>query len=223
MGSIDNAVQPDIDTAVAGGEGAHSAGGHEPGQADDSQEPDRSAGGDQPDPDVSPPPDHDGPTVGRRRRPRMRWVAGIAMAALVAGAGYEGWLLYQQHDRNVAAQQALEAARNYAVTLTSIDTNAIDENFASVLDGATGEFKAMYAQSSGQLRQLLIDNEATAHGTVIDAAVRSTDDDRVEVLLFVDQSVSNLVVPEPRIDRSRIRMTMQKVGGEWLASKVELP
>ena len=48
MGSIDNAVQPDIDTAVAGGEGAHTAGGHEPGQADDSQEPDRSAGGDQP-------------------------------------------------------------------------------------------------------------------------------------------------------------------------------
>lgn len=42
------------------------------------------------------------------------------------------------------------------------------------------------------------------------------------VLLFVDQSVSNTISPQPRIDKSRIRMTMEKVSGRWLASKVEL-
>ena len=39
---------------------------------------------------------------------------------------------------------------------------------------------------------------------------------------FVDQSVSNTTVPDPRIDRSRIKMTMEKVDGQWRASKVEL-
>ncbi|WP_245908602.1 Mce protein [Mycobacterium neglectum] len=153
----------------------------------------------------------------------LRWAAVAAVAAVVAVAGWEGWLLYQQHQTDVAAEQALDAATKYAVVLTSIDTNALDQNFTEVLDGSTGEFKDMYAKSSTQLRQLLVDNKATAHGVVIDAAVKSATKDKVEVLLFVDQSVSNLAVPDPRIDRSRIKMTMEKVDGRWLASQVELP
>jgi Mce-associated membrane protein len=31
------------------------------------------------------------------------------------------------------------------------------------------------------------------------------------------------VRPDSRVDRSRMKMTMKKVGGRWLASKVELP
>lgn len=153
----------------------------------------------------------------------VRWVAAIMVLAAGAVAGYEGWLLYRQHQADVAAAQALNTAKTYAVTLTSIDTKSLDQNFSAVLDGATGEFKDMYAKSSTQLHQLLADNKASAHGTVVDAAIRSATIDKVEVLLFVDQSVSNLAVPDPRIDRSRIKMTMEKVDGRWLAGKVELP
>lgn len=168
----------------------------------------------------------DQPTAVERPRWTKRvlpWVAAAAVGIVVAVAAWEGWLLYQQHQKDVAAEQALDAATKYAVVLTSIDTNALDQNFTEVLDGSTGEFKDMYAKSSTQLRQLLVDNEAAAHGVVIDAAVKSVTADKVEVLLFVDQSVSNLAVPDPRIDRSRIKMTMEKVDGRWLASKVELP
>ena len=111
----------------------------------------------------------------------------------------------------------------YAQVLTSIDSNNVDENFRQVLDGATGEFKDMYTQSSVQLRQLLIDNKATAHGVVLESAVQSAGKDKVVVLLFVDQSVQNSQVPDPRIDRSRIKITMEDVDGQWRASKVELP
>jgi Mce-associated membrane protein len=45
----------------------------------------------------------------------------------------------------------------------------------------------------------------------------------VVVLLFVDQTVANKSAPDPRIDRSRVKMTMDKVDGVWRASKVELP
>lgn len=153
----------------------------------------------------------------------LPWVAAVAVGVVVAVAAWESWLLYQQHQKDVAAEQALDAATKYAVVLTSIDTNALDQNFTEVLDGSTGEFKDMYAKSSTQLRQLLVDNKASGYGVVIEAAVKSATTDKVEVLLFVDQSVSNLAVPDPRVDRSRIRMTMEKVDGRWLASKVELP
>ncbi|HPZ94851.1 MAG TPA: DUF3329 domain-containing protein, partial [Mycobacterium sp.] len=107
--------------------------------------------------------------------------------------------------------------------LTSIDSDKVDDNFKQVLDGSTGEFKDMYSQSSVELRQLLVENKATAHGVVIESAVQEASKDKAIVLLFVDQSVSNTKLPDPRIDRSRMKMTMEMVDGQWRASKVELP
>jgi Mce-associated membrane protein len=107
--------------------------------------------------------------------------------------------------------------------LTSVDSNNVDDNFKQVLDGATGEFKDMYSKSSVELRQLLIENKASAHGVVVESAVQEASKDRAVVLLFIDQSVANTKLPDPRIDRSRMKMTLEKVDGSWRASKVELP
>lgn len=146
----------------------------------------------------------------------------FAIAATVA-AIVLGVVVKNNADTDAAGQEALRTARDYAVALTSIDTAELDEDFARVLDGATGEFKDMYSSSSSQLRQLLVDNQAAGKGTVVDAAIKSQSQDRVEVLLFVDQTVTNTAMPDPRLDRSRIQMTMEKVDGRWLASEVSLP
>jgi Mce-associated membrane protein len=149
-------------------------------------------------------------------------VAGILFVAALGLSAFLGWQLKQQHDTAAAGRAALAVARSYAVTLTSVDTKDIDQNFAQVLDGATGEFKDMYSQSATQLRQVLIDNKAVSHGTVVDAAIKSTTKTKVEVLLFVDQSISNVVNPEPRIDRNRVEMTMELIDNRWLASKLDI-
>ncbi|QZH62806.1 DUF3329 domain-containing protein [Mycolicibacterium farcinogenes] len=159
--------------------------------------------------------------TGWGRRVLIGAVVAVFVAAL-ALSGFLGWQVWQGHQVAQAGKQAQDAAVNYAQILTSIDSDKVDENFNQVLAGATGEFKDMYSQSSMQLRQLLIDNKASAHGVVVESAVQSASKDRVVVLLFVDQSVSNTTVPDPRIDRSRIKMTMEKVDGQWRASKVEL-
>jgi Mce-associated membrane protein len=155
-----------------------------------------------------------------------RWVlpvAGAVCAALLASTGALGWQVWQQHQVTKASQEAQRAAVSYAQVLTSIDSNKVDENFKEVLDGATGEFKDMYSQSSVELRQLLVENKATAHGVVVDSAVQEASKNKVVVLLFVDQAVTNTKLPDPRIDRSRMKMTLEKVDGRWRASKVELP
>ncbi|MEV0673557.1 DUF3329 domain-containing protein [Mycobacterium sp. NPDC050441] len=167
-------------------------------------------------------PESEGASGGWRSRGLVGAVAFVFIASL-ALSGFLGWKLWQSEQVAKAGQQAQDAAVAYAQILTSIDSDKVDENFNQVLAGATGEFKDMYSQSSVQLRQLLIDNKATAHGVVVQSAVQSASKDQVVVLLFVDQSVSNSTVPDPRIDRSRIKMTMQKVDGQWRASKVELP
>lgn len=146
-----------------------------------------------------------------------------ALIAALAGAGFFGWKFWQQHQLDQAREAAQRAAVSYAQVLTSVDSNNVDENFKQVLDGATGEFKDMYSKSSVELRQLLIENKATAHGVVVDSAVQSASKDKAVVLLFVDQSVANTKLPDPRIDRSRMKMTLEMVDGSWRASKIELP
>ena len=163
----------------------------------------------------------------RTPRPWKRYArAGLVTAVYVGAfglAGGLGWKLWEQHTLAQAGENAQQTAINYAQVLTSIDSNNLDQNFAEVLNGATGDFKDLYTKDSMQLRQLLIDNKATAHGVVIDSAVQSESKDKVTVLLMVDQTVTNTARPDARSDSSRMKITMEKVDNRWLASKVELP
>ena len=162
----------------------------------------------------------------RHRRARTtharRWIGAVLLSTTLIAAGCEGWLLLQKHQTAGAATQALDAAQAFTRGLTTIDENRIDQNFTDVTNGATGEFKNMYTAASAQLRRALIESHASAQGTVIDAAVKSATVDTVEVILFVDQSVRNSASPAPQLDRSRVTITMQRVDGRWLASKVDL-
>jgi len=163
------------------------------------------------------------PCAGRRRLRRLAvFGATLVCFAALGSSGYLGWQLKQRDDTSAAAQAALAVARTYAVTLTSVDSKDIDQNFNQVLGGATGEFKDMYSQSAAQLRQILVDNKAVSKGIVVDAAVKSATKAKVDVLLFVDQSISNAVVNGPRIDRNRIEMTMELIDNHWLASHVDI-
>lgn len=172
-------------------------------------------------------PQADSPRRRWLRRPTHRTLAlGAGAALLVAALATSAVLavkLSEQRAIDNAGQQALAAAQQYALILTSVDGAKLDENFAAVLDGATGEFKKMYSESSNQLKQVLIDNQAKAEGEVIAAGIKSATKDKVEIMLFLDQAVSNKLNPEPRLDRNRIIITMDKVDGRWLASDVVLP
>jgi Mce-associated membrane protein len=164
---------------------------------------------------------------GRSRRPRKRRVRiALAVTAYVCAFGAAaalGWQLWCEHTVSAAGEAAKEAAITYAQVLTSIDSDHVDQNFADVLNGSTGDFKDMYTKASVQLRQLLIEDKATAHGVVVESAIQAETTDKVVVLLMVDQTVTNAARPDSRVDRNRMKMTMEKVDGRWLASKVELP
>ncbi|WP_067889431.1 hypothetical protein [Nocardia vaccinii] len=162
-------------------------------------------------------------------RSRRRWAWGllglVVVAALITASTFAVVFGNKLNDRDsidTAAQQATATASAYAVTLTSIDSQHLDQNFTEVLAGATGKFKDMYSDSSEQLKSMLVQSHASSQGKVVDSSTKSATKTRVVVLLFVDQTVTNSTSPDPRVDRSRIVMTMDKIGGRWLASEVEM-
>lgn len=150
------------------------------------------------------------------------WAVAAVVLALAAAALTAGGSVYAQHRRDAAAAQALDAARAYAVTLTTTDQNTIDKNFTSVIDGATGEFKDTYSKAAAQMRKMLIDNKVNTTGTVNDAAVKAVHGDEVDVLLSVKQDVTSAAMPDKKTDYVSISMTMRKVGDKWLAARVLL-
>ncbi|MBF6169984.1 hypothetical protein [Nocardia blacklockiae] len=155
-------------------------------------------------------------------RPLTAVLATLLVVAVVLAVVF-GWKLENRNDRNAAGQAALTAAQNYAVALTSIDSAHLDTDTATVLDGATGEFKDMYTKSADQLKPMLLQAKSVSKGHVVAAAIQSATETQAVIMLFVDAEITNITNPQPRIDRNRILMTMQKVDNHWLASKVELP
>lgn len=168
--------------------------------------------------------------VGESGRSWRRWLprplTGILILLVVLSlmlAAVLGWKLQARNDREAAGIAALAAARDYAVALTSIDSSRIDGDIATIVNGATGEFKDTYSQSAEQLKPLLVQAKSVSKGHVVAASVQSVSDNQAVIMLFVDLEITNVTNPTPRIDRNRVVMTMDRVDGHWLTSKVELP
>lgn len=156
----------------------------------------------------------------RRAKAALRGVAAVIFVAAVSAVCYESWLLAQQRQRNLATAQAVDAAANYAVTLTSTSTDTIDQNITDILNGATGEFKDRYTKASSRLRQALIEYKVSTRGVVVDSAVKAAVKDRVDTVLLVQESVTNSMSHDPHTELTAVRITMERVNGRWLASKV---
>ncbi|MDT7600890.1 MAG: Mce-associated rane protein, partial [Pseudonocardiales bacterium] len=45
---------------------------------------------------------------------------------------------------------------------------------------------------------------------------------QVEVVVFVDQTITNAATAQPRVDRNRVIMTLTPHDGRWLVGKLEL-
>lgn len=166
------------------------------------------------------------PGRGRRRR-AARSAAALCATAALAGSGYQSWLLYQQHRSEVSAREASDAAASYAELLTTASPGTVDRQISELLDRSTGTFHDRYAKQSSELRAMLIANQVTTSGIVVDSAVKSADVANATVLLFVEQTFSSAALTQPpsgRIveapDITAMAMTMRKDAGRWLVSDV---
>lgn len=174
------------------------------------------------DEDISLEPDEEENPKRIRRRHWALTAAAIVAIAIVALAAIIGRLYEEQRREEQSSREALAAAQEFANVMINVDSAKLDESSNKTLERSTGDFKQKYSESSTTLRQVMIENKAKATGVVVDSAVKSATPDKVEVLLFIDQAVSNVAIPDARMDRSRVQITMQKVDGRWLASDVEL-
>lgn len=138
-------------------------------------------------------------------------ILATALAALVAG---------RLSHRNAVADArvaALGAATSGVATVLSYDYRTLDKNFAKAESLLTPHFRKLYDTTTARgVKPLAAKYRAVSSADVTAGGVVQASGSRAVVLVLVSQTVTNSQLAAPRLDRSRINVTLVHRGGRWL-------
>lgn len=153
-----------------------------------------------------------------------RLVAVLGLILVVALSALVGWLVVRTHratqvdDRQ---SQIVQAARQGALNLTTIDWQRADADVQRILDSATGEFYDDFAKRSAPFIKVVKEAKSTSSGSIIEAGLESESGDAAQVLVAVAVKTANVGVPAQDPREWRMRIAVQKVGDAMKVSNVE--
>ncbi|KQQ39714.1 J domain-containing protein [Nocardioides sp. Leaf307] len=143
-------------------------------------------------------------------------VLAVALAALTVLA-----LVSPAASGEADAEEAREVAVRAIVPVLSYDYRSMDESAAAASTYMTSAFKTRdYDPLFAVLQENVAETETVVEAEVVDSGVVRTGEDRVEVLLFVDQPTTNVRFTEPQTYQNRVVVTMVKDGEDWLIDKL---
>lgn len=162
------------------------------------------------------PEDRAGPVVGL--------ALAVCVAAVVALCAMVGWFGYRGYQTHLAQQQRqlfLQAGRQGALNLTTIDYAQADADVQRILDSATGAFRDDFEKRSQPFIDVVKQAHSKSEGAITEAGLESEDGDQARVLIAVTvkTSLSGAIEQEPR--SWRMRMTVQRVGDAVKVANVE--
>ncbi|MCU1701475.1 MAG: hypothetical protein JWR34_7538 [Mycobacterium sp.] len=147
---------------------------------------------------------------------------GIAtVVTLAAVAGWLGFHAYQAQQLQAERSQLLQAARQGAVNLTTIDWQQADRDVQRILQGATGQFYDDFSKRSQPFVELVKKTQSTTVGTVSEAGLESQSAGNAEVLVAVTVATSNAGAPQSDPHGWRLRIAVTRVGDQAKVSNVE--
>lgn len=156
----------------------------------------------------------------RLRKQTLLIVAGALV--VVAALGWGAFATWQRSIDEDARTSALYSGRQFATDLATYNFQNLDQNLSVVRDNSVGEFAGQYAQVAANLQNMIVQYQATSSAQIISAGLASSDRDNAEVLVFLDQTITNTNSPDPRIDRNRMQLSLVREDGEWKLSNVQL-
>jgi Mce-associated membrane protein len=115
----------------------------------------------------------------------------------------------------------VQAARQGAVNLTTINWNEADADVRRILDSATGTFHDDFAQRSQPFVDVIKQSRSITEGTVTASGLESASENEAQVMVSVSVKTSSAAAPHQDPRSWRMRIAVQKVGDDVKVSKVE--
>jgi len=157
----------------------------------------------------------------------VHWGSILLTASVIAAVGLAACLFVLQYrpDRQLddaAAQRAIRAASDGAVAALSYSTQNMDRDFARARSHLTGDFLAYYDKFTKEIVIPTVQQKQLAQtAMVLRAAVSELEPNSAVVLVFLNEATTSKDKPQPLITSSAVRITLTKVSGSWLISKLD--
>ncbi len=145
----------------------------------------------------------------------------LVVIALLVTAVVLGLRVRAADQRADLRADAVQAARQEALNLTSVDATDLDGDLERVLEGASGTFREEFEAQSTTLRSVLQENQVAAEGTVLDAGLARFSEDAATALVVIDSVVRNRSVPDGQTRTYRMQLELERVGDRWLTSSLQ--
>ncbi|SEB25997.1 MULTISPECIES: hypothetical protein [unclassified Mycobacterium] len=157
-------------------------------------------------------------------KPVRRIAAVVGLVLVVALSALVGWLVVRTHRATAVDErqsQIVQAARQGALNLTTIDWQRADADVQRILDSATGEFYDDFAKRSAPFIKVVKEAKSTSTGSITEAGLESEAGDSAQVLVAVAVKTSNVGAQAQEPREWRMRIAVQKVGDVMKVSNVE--
>ncbi|MCW2806958.1 MAG: hypothetical protein JWQ93_913 [Marmoricola sp.] len=154
----------------------------------------------------------------------------VVLCLMLAGVTAYAW--YRSNDPAqgrvpdgvIASTQARDTGMRAATSLTrkvlSYDWRTLDEDIKDAEAVLAPSFRRGYSRSMTDVRAKTIENRMRLTASVVASSIVTATERRVEALLFVDR-VTTAKGTGPRLDRTRVLVTLTRHGGEWRVSTMD--
>lgn len=156
-----------------------------------------------------------------RRVPGWQLVlAGVLAAATTTAAGF-AWArdpgtTVAGGGADEASRQAQGVAVRAIVPVLSYDYRHLDEDAKAAESYLSTDYRAEYGKLFDVISQNAPTTKTVVVAQVIDSGITRTGDDRVDVLVFVNQSTTNAETTQPVDYKNAVSVHMVRVDGNWL-------
>lgn len=146
-------------------------------------------------------------------------IAAFAIALVAAIVMTSLWLFERgsageaRTERAVAAeldQQYIDKASEVLTWLMTIRQDTLEEDVDRIAANIEGDFESQFTPRQDSYREVVELVEVVADGSIIAAAVEAQHPDRADVVMAVDQSISNPQTEEPQERTYRMRVTVNR-------------
>ncbi|OBJ70683.1 hypothetical protein [Mycobacterium sp. 1274756.6] len=152
---------------------------------------------------------------------RLVLMVGLLAAGLLIVLGsWFGYSAYQGKRTEAERDLFLQAGRQGALNLTTIDYERVEADIQEILDSATGAFYDEFNNRSQPFMDVVKKAESKSVGTITEAGLESFSDNEAQVLVAVNVNTTNLGVEEQVPRAWRMRISVEKVDGQEKISKV---
>jgi Mce-associated membrane protein len=152
---------------------------------------------------------------------RLALVSGTVVAlVLTALVGWLGFAAYQSHRVQQQRELFIQAGRQGALNLTTIDWQHADSDVQRILDSATGTFRDEFSERRQPFIEVVKKAQSKSVGTITEAGLESESGDEAQLMVAVSVKTASLGAAEQPPGAWRIRISVLKVGNEVKISNV---